>query len=76
MSKVRVTLPGASTRWSYGWSTSSPVIFRMTQTLARVSTPTAPPGTIRVRWRRLRRSDTATDWGVSTPEATCGSRGR
>ncbi|CAM5277959.1 hypothetical protein SNARM312S_02868 [Streptomyces narbonensis] len=76
MSKLRVTLPGARTRWSYGSVMNSPEIVRTTTAFAAVSTPTAPPGTIRVRCRSLRRNDSATDWGVSTPEATWGSSGR
>ncbi len=49
---------------------------RTTHTLDFRSTPIAPPGMIRVRYLLLRRSETAIDWGVSTPEATCGNRGR
>ncbi len=75
MSKVRVVLPATSTSWSYGSAITSPVIFLMTHTLALPSMPMAPPGQIRVR-RSRRRSDTATDCGVRTPAATCGSSGR
>ncbi len=75
MSKVRVTLPGASTRMSYFCATTSSVILRTTQTLEAGSTPMAPPGTMWVR-RSERRRETATDCGVRTPAATWGRRGR